>query len=113
MHQLATTDDPAAFGRCTPRPTTILRRQPRLARRVPCRLEFRDDDSQPATALVGQTVHTWDGGLAIQISRNLELNRKVELQLPEHDGGIAILQGAVTYSRRVLSGTYEVGVRLS
>lgn len=112
MWQTANTIDPAAHHKRVS-DSAPARRQPRAARRVPCRLWLRDADRRCSAALIGQTVHVWEGGVAIQLSQGLDARRLVELQVPDSVGEIVTLHGSVAYSRRVVSGTYEVGVSLS
>ena len=112
MWQAATTIDPAVHRRRVSE-SSPARRQPRLARRVPCRLWLWEAEERSSKALVGQTVHVWQGGLAVQLSQGLDPRSLVELQVPDGGGEIVTLHGSVAYSRRVVSGTYEVGVSLS
>jgi hypothetical protein len=52
-------------------------------------------------------------GLAVQLSRPMDAGTPVEVLLPPLDGEPTRLLGTVAHSRRVLSGTFEVGILIS
>jgi hypothetical protein len=49
-------------------------------------------------------------GLAIQVGRPIATGASVEVLLPHLDGEPTRLLGRVAHSRRVLSGTFEIGI---
>lgn len=100
-------------GRAAPAPCAPQRRGWR-ARRFACRVLCRVRELGGASRVVleGQTVNISGGGLALLVGRALERGARVEVLLPSPDGSGIRLTGEVAHSRRVLSGTYEVGVRL-
>jgi len=59
---------------------------------------------------VGQTVNLSANGLAVQLGRPVHDGVRVEVLLPQLDGEPTRLVGRVAHSRRVLSGTFEVGI---
>jgi hypothetical protein len=65
-----------------------------------------------ALSVIGQTVNLSANGLAVQIGRPLLEGTWVEVLLPHLDGEPTRLRGKVVHSRRVLSGTFEVGIRI-
>jgi len=84
----------------------------RVAHRVPCRVRVRHAADGRKLAVVGQTVNLSANGLAVQLGRALEHGVAVEVLLPHLDGEPTRLHGRVVHSRRVLSGTFEIGIRL-
>ena len=49
-------------------------------------------------------------GLAVQLARPIDEGTEVEVLLPPLDGEPTRLLGTVAHSRRVLSGTFEIGI---
>lgn len=105
-----TTIDPAAY-RSIPS-NSAARRPARLARRVPCRVNVLDGDEGAETVLAGHTVQVWRGGVAVQLARGIEPQTRVELQVVSEGDEIDTYSATVAYTRRVMSGTYEVGLTL-
>lgn len=86
------------------------RRKRRIPHRVPCRLRiFGPLAAQP---LLGETVDISPTGLALQLGADVAAGTRVEVLLPHLDGEPACLYGTVVRRRRVLTGTYEIGIRL-
>lgn len=110
MWQTATTIDPAAHRQSSS--FTSSRRPSRLARRVPCRVRLPDEGARSGMLLLGHTVHVWRGGVAVQLARGIEPQTPVELQIVDGAGEIDTFPATVAYARRVMSGTYEIGLSL-
>jgi hypothetical protein len=113
------TDDGAPLCACVPGGPAVRahravqrrsRGERRCAYRVPCRI--RELGGAAPEALEGQTVNISGGGLALLVSRALDAGLRVEVLLPTPDGAGIRMAGEVAHSRRVVSGTFEVGVRL-
>jgi hypothetical protein len=88
------------------------RAERRVAHRVPCRVRTSDSVHGGGTAVLGQTVNLSASGLAVQVGQPLEAGALVEILLPHLDGEPTRLRGRVAHSRRVLSGTFEIGIRI-
>lgn len=78
----------------------------RVAHRSRCTLRSRDSIGQLLED-TGETVNISPSGLAVQLPRPLELGSQVEIQLTGEP-----LAGRVAHSRRVSTGTFEVGINL-
>jgi hypothetical protein len=85
-------------------------REPRFACRVACRV--RELEVAGVAVLTGQTVNISRGGLALLVAQALQTGARVEVLLPCPQGEGVRVTGEVAHCRRVLSGTFEVGVRL-
>ena len=84
----------------------------RVAHRVPCRLRASHTSSGKPVSVVGQTVNLSANGVAVQLGSPLDEGTEVEVLLPHLDGEPTRLLGKVAHNRRVLSGTFEVGIRI-
>lgn len=85
----------------------------RVAHRVPCRVRASAALQGKGLCAIGQTVNLSANGLAVQLSRPMDEGTAVEVLLPPLDGEPTRLVGTVAHSRRVLSGTFEVGILIS
>jgi hypothetical protein len=92
--------------------TSRRRAERRVAHRVPCRVRAADTVYGKAVSVVGETVNLSANGLAVQLGRPVEDGARVEVLLPQLDGEPTRLVGRVAHSRRVLSGTFELGIRI-
>lgn len=84
----------------------------RVALRTPCRVRVREGAGLEGAAFYGNAVNLSHDGLAIQLGHALEPGFKVEVLLPHLDGEPTCLYGDVVHARRVVTGTYEIGIRL-
>jgi hypothetical protein len=84
----------------------------RVSHRVPCRVRTSEKMDEPSLNAVGQTVNLSPAGLAVQLGRPIDAGTVVEVSLPHLDGTPMTLRGCVAHSRRVMSGTYEIGIRI-
>lgn len=94
-------------------PRTVQRRcwrEPRFACRVACRV--RELGGASPTVQMGQAVNISGGGLALLVARAMVQGTRVEVLLLSSQAESNRVTGEVAHSRRVLSGTFEVGVRL-
>lgn len=78
--------------------------------RVPCRLRVLGGDGVFAT--LGETVNISQTGLAVQLATALPPGAQVEVLLPHLDGEPTCFYGQVVHRRRVLTGTFEIGIVL-
>jgi len=90
------------------RPKRASRRTPH---RVPCRVTLYDPSSGEPTALVGQTTNLSRKGLALQLGCDVAPGTWLEALVPQLDGTPMFFCGTVAHSRRVLVGTYEIGIQ--
>lgn len=88
------------------------RAERRVAHRVPCRVRAMRTSNGKNVSVVGQTVNVSANGLAVQLARSVDDGTPVEILLPHLDGEPTRLRGRVVHSRRVLSGTFEVGIQM-
>ena len=84
----------------------------RVAHRVPCNVRAPRTPLGKPLSVVGQTVNLSANGMAVQLGQPLEEGTRVEVLLPHLDGEPTRLLGKVAHTRRVLSGTFEVGIRI-
>lgn len=89
------------------------RAERRMAHRVPCRVRTIDTTREFAISVVGQTVNLSASGVAVQLGHPIDAGTPVEVFLPHLDGVPMRLRGHVAHSRRVLSGTFEIGIRIN
>lgn len=85
----------------------------RFAHRVPCRVRTSEPQGEPNVSTVGQTVNLSPNGVAVQLSQPLAAGVGVEVYLPHIDGLPILLRGKVIHSRRVMTGTFEIGIHIS
>ena len=81
------------------------RRERRVSHRVPCRVRLED------CIVPGEIVNVSVRGLAVHVGAAAPAGAAVELWLPAGDGQTGRLTGHVVHTRRVLSGTFELGIR--
>ena len=86
------------------------RAERRVAHRVPCRVRVLNTSTGRGISVVGQTINLSVSGLAVQLGRALVTGTHVEVLLPQLDGEPMRLHGRVIHCRRVLTGTFEVGI---
>ncbi len=84
------------------------RTERRVACRLPCHLILPIDSQQKLTT-TGETVNASADGIAVQVGLPLERGSTVEVLL---SSARTRMRGEVVHSRRVASGTYQVGIRL-
>lgn len=84
----------------------------RFAHRVPCRVRTNEPTNERAINTIGQTVNLSASGVAVQLAHPIETGTPVEVYLPHLDGAPTLLHGHVAHSRRVLMGTFEIGIRI-
>ena len=89
------------------------RAERRVAHRVPCRVRASEALHAKGSCVVGQTVNLSANGLAVQLARPMDEGTTVEVLLPPLDGEPTRLFGTVAHTRRVLSGTFEIGILIS
>lgn len=82
------------------------RRERRAVHRVPCRLRLCEDD----VTLSGETVNISSTGLAVHVGYAIPHGTLVEAIVPQFEGDPLRVTGAVVHTRRVLTGTFEVGI---
>lgn len=85
---------------------SVRRRERRAVHRVPCRLRLCDDN----VTLVGETVNISSTGLAVHVGCAIPCGTLVEAIVPQFEGDPLRVTGAVVHTRRVLTGTFEVGI---
>ncbi|MFQ5805470.1 MAG: PilZ domain-containing protein [Phycisphaerae bacterium] len=90
--------------------TSRRRAERRVAHRVPCRVRASDTAHGKAVSVVGQTVNRSANGMAVQVGQPMDEGARVEVLLPHLDGEPTRLMGTVAHSRRVVTGTFEVGI---
>ena len=84
--------------------------QRRIPHRVPCEIWLRDSATGERRVLAGQTVNLSHTGLAVQVGESVACGTRVEaLVLPALDAPLRVA-GAVRHVRRVLTGTFELGI---
>jgi hypothetical protein len=59
---------------------------------------------------VGQTVNISHAGIAVQLGREIPAGTRVEALLPHANNEITHVNGTVARTRRVLAGTFEIGI---
>jgi hypothetical protein len=89
------------------------RAERRVAHRVPCRVRASEVLAGKGICAVGQTVNLSANGLAVHLAGPMDEGTAVEVLLPPLDGEPMRLFGRVAHSRRVLSGTFEIGILIS
>ena len=79
--------------------------------RVPCWLRADCSDGK-AVSVVGETVNLSANGLALQLGQSVRCGTSVEVLLPQLDGEPTRMVGRVAHSRRVTTGTFELGIEV-
>lgn len=82
----------------------------RTPHRVPCRVQLVDGAGNCVGALSGHTVNISSKGLSVQVPEPLAPGVRVEAYVPQPDGEALQLVGQVAHTRRVLAGSFEVGI---
>src|SRR5262245_17522955 len=86
------------------------RAQRRRPHRVPCEVWLRDNITGERRVLAGQTVNLSATGIAVQVGETVACGTTVEaLMLPALSTPLRV-SGAVRHVRRVLTGTFELGI---
>jgi hypothetical protein len=88
-------------------------RAPRTPHRVPCQVRPCRMAREPVDALCGETVNLSRTGLAVRVPHSLPLDTRVEVLLTSLEGPPLCLYGNVVHVRHVLTGTFEMGIRLA
>ena len=99
-----------------PRPRTGLpgrRGERRFPHRVPCNVRWSSPVEHTHASVVGQTVNLSATGMAIQLAVPLPIGSEVEVLLPHLNGEPTRVDGMVVHTRRVNTGTHEIGIRVS
>lgn len=96
-----------------PRPAPVWRdsrnrREPRTAHRAPCRVLIPGSGD----SFIGLTINLSRTGVAIQIGTPLAIGTDVQLTLPGLDRPHHLVPGRVIHQRRVMTGTFELGIAL-
>ncbi|MFO0838293.1 MAG: PilZ domain-containing protein [Phycisphaerae bacterium] len=84
------------------------RAAPRVIHRAPCRISVFADGATFECA--GRTLNLSAGGLAVEAPHELPAGAAVEVSLSQPGGMPLTIAGNVTHARRVLSGTFEIGI---
>ncbi len=107
----------AGFPTACPGPVSVLTakqslRDRRWSHRAPCLLRLLDSGGEAMFEIHGQTVNMSASGLAVQISEPVPAGFSVETVIAHKSAEEAIvLRGKVVHSRRMLAGSFEIGVR--
>ena len=92
--------------------TNRQKREQRWSHRVPCLLRLLDSSGEAAVEVPGETVNMSAFGLAVQVSEPVPAGVSVETVIAHKSMGEAIvMRGTVVHSRRMLAGSFEIGVR--
>lgn len=102
-------DAPRAAAPATPN-SRPLRGEPRAPHRLPCRVRLFDPASSSWVVKQGQTVNVSSYGLAVQVGLPVAPGTRVEAVVPRFDAEPLEISGTVRHSRRVLAGTFELGI---
>lgn len=87
-------------------------RDRRWPHRAPCLLRLLDPGGETMLEIRGETVNMSANGWAVQVSEPVPAGLFVETVIAHKSAHEAIvLRGKVVHSRRVLAGSFEVGVR--
>ena len=89
------------------------RAERRVLHRVPCCLRVPGHQSAAGLSIAGQTVNLSEGGLSIQLGQSVPQGTPVEVLLPQTTNEPICAHGMVVHSRRVATGTFEIGIWLS
>lgn len=89
----------------------------RTERRVPhrtrCCIVMRGGAAGERLALSGETVNMSESGVAVILGEPLPTGAIVEVMLQPVEGETTLLFGEVTRGRRVTTGTFEIGIRVT
>ncbi|MBI5865741.1 MAG: PilZ domain-containing protein [Planctomycetes bacterium] len=86
------------------------RLETRVCHRVPCRVNMIDSGQSEPIAIDGETLNVSRTGIAVQVGMRVPEGATVEVLVAHADGAPSCLVGKVVHSRRVTTGTYEVGI---
>lgn len=87
-------------------------RDPRWSHRAPCLLRLLDSGGETTIEIRGETVNMSASGFAVQIAGPVPAGLSVETVIAHKSAEEAIvLRGKVVHSRRMLAGSFEIGVR--
>lgn len=87
-----------------------LRGERRAPLRLPCTLLVNDEITGGQRRLNGHTVNFSVGGLAVMIGNAITEGVAVEVLFQGADGEARCMDGLVIHCRRVMTGSYEIGV---
>ncbi len=87
------------------------RTHPRAPHRLPCCVRVFDSEQNTWVAKLGHTVNLSSSGLAVQIGMAMPVGARVEAVLPRFEDDPLSISGHVMHSRRVMTGTFEVGIQ--
>jgi len=59
----------------------------------------------------GETVNISPAGVAVQLGKPIPEGTVVEVLIPHLDADPLCVHGTVAHTRRVLTGTFEIGIR--
>ncbi|HUX15904.1 MAG TPA: PilZ domain-containing protein [Phycisphaerae bacterium] len=102
---------PEAASAATLGGLTRRRAVPRSPHRVPCRLKVFDSPTGSEWAVCGETVNISPAGVAVQLGKPIPEGTAVEVLIPHLDADPLCVHGIVAHTRRVLTGTFEIGIR--
>jgi hypothetical protein len=63
------------------------------------------------SAVSGETVNISPAGVAVQLGKPIPEGTMVEVLIPHLDADPLCVLGTVAHTRRVLTGTFEIGIR--
>jgi hypothetical protein len=86
------------------------RAEPRIAHRVPCEIWLLDPVSGVRRVLTGRTVNLSASGIAVHVGEPVACGTTVEALMLPAPQAPRRLAGAVRHVRRVLTGTFELGI---
>lgn len=87
-------------------------RETRWSHRAPCLLRLLDSGGATTLEIRGETVNMSANGWAVQVSEPVPAGLSVETVIAHKSAEEAIvLRGKVVHSRRMLAGSFEIGVR--
>jgi hypothetical protein len=84
---------------------------PRSPHRVPCRLTVLEAPGRERSAACGETVNVSSTGVAVQLGWPIPCGTEVEVLIPHLEDDLIHVLGTVVHSRRVMTGTFEIGIR--
>lgn len=87
-----------------------LRGERRAALRLPCTVFVTDEITGGQRCLNGHTVNFSVGGLAVMVGYALAEGAAVEVLLSSANGALRSVNGTVIHCRRVMTGSYEIGI---
>jgi hypothetical protein len=87
-------------------------RPPRTPYRVPCRVRFFNEVTGTERTLCGQTANLSAAGIAVQLGVPVHDGAWIEVLVPRLTGESLCVAGTAIHCRKVLTGTYEIGITL-